>query len=118
MSASAGCVPSPSAASSTATDPESVNAIESLYRDSGRRHPALRPFETALHPPEGADGYNWLYRAESVAPAVAAAPASPTTLTSAVLVAPVPLRRWLVPALVAAGAACLALAGLLLTGPF
>jgi hypothetical protein len=95
-----------------------VDAIESLYRDSGRRHPALRPFETALHPPEGADGYNWLYRTEPVAPVVAAGSTGPTTLTSAVLVAPSPQRRWLVPALLAAGAACAALAGVLVAGAF
>ena len=95
-----------------------MDAIESLYRDSGRRHPALRPFETALHPPEGADGYNWLYRADPVLPAVAAGPAGPTALTSAGLAAPAPQRRWLVPTLLAAGAACVALAGLLLTGSF
>jgi hypothetical protein len=118
MSVSAGCVPSPSAASSTATDPGSVDVIESLYRGSGVRHPALRPFETALQPPEGADGYNWLYRAEPVPPLVTVAPAGPASLTAAALVPPALPRRWLLPTLLAAAAACVALAGVLLAGPF
>jgi hypothetical protein len=95
-----------------------VDAIESLYRDSGRRPSLLRPFETALHPPEGAEDYNWLYRAEPVPPALAAVPAGPTAVTAPVLVPAARQRRWLVPSLLAAGAACVALAGLLLAGPF
>jgi hypothetical protein len=96
-----------------------VDVIESLYRDSGQRRSALRPFQTALHPPEGADGYSWLYRAEPVVPAPSTAPAAATrTLTSAALVAPARGRHWAVPGLLAAGLICVALAGVLLAGPF
>jgi hypothetical protein len=111
-------MPPPPLASSGATDPGLVDAIESLYRDSGRRRSAVRPFETALHPPEGADGYSWLYRAEPVVPPPSTAPAATTTLTSAALVTPASHRRWPVPALLAIGLACVALAGVLLAGPF
>jgi hypothetical protein len=100
-----------------------VDAIESLYRGSGRRHSGLRPFETALNPPEGADGYGWLYRAEQALPAAAAAPTTLTSpaLTSKALTRAGSRRRWLFPAVLAAGGACLAtvmLAGLLLAGSF
>jgi hypothetical protein len=103
-----------------------VDAIESLYRDSGRRHSGLRPFETALQPPEGADGYGWLYRAEQVLPTLSAEPAAAATLTSPALISKAltasgSRRRWLFPAVLAAGGACLAtvmLAGLLLAGSF
>jgi hypothetical protein len=102
-----------------------VDAIESLYRGSGRRHSALRPFETALQPPEGADGYGWLYRAEQTLPTLSAAPASsgtPTSpaLTSPALTGPGRSRRRRVPALLVGGAclACVMLAGVLLAGSF
>jgi hypothetical protein len=94
-----------------------MDAIESLFRDSGRRNSALRPFETALHPPEDTVGYGWLYRPEEPAVASAAGAAA----SGAMPLVPVPVRssprRWWVPALLAGGLACAALVTVLLAVP-
>jgi hypothetical protein len=134
MSSSPARVPPSPSVSSGSADSGRLDAIESLYRDSGRRSSALSPFDTALHPPEDADGYGWLYRVEPPGPAptpdpaltatapVLTATAPVLTATASVLTAPTPApagRRWLVPALLAAGVACVTcvtLAGVLLAG--
>lgn len=73
------------------TDPGLEDVLESLYRDSGRRRRALPRFEPALHPPEDADDYAWLYRPEPL-PDVDGDPTDPTVVRQ-LPPAAVPSRR-------------------------
>ena len=95
--------PTPSAG----TDPGLEDVLESLYRDSGRRHAALPRFEPALHPPEDTDTYTWLYRPEPAPEAARplTAPAAETVVRAPAPPAPAPRRR-LVPSLLAGALAC------------
>ena len=82
--------PTPSAG----TDPGLEDVLESLYRDSGRRHAALPRFEPALRPPEDAEGYAWLYRPEPRPDVRSAAwPEGETVVRAPALPAAVPVRR-------------------------
>jgi len=55
--------------SSSATDPSVPDPLDALFRGSsaGRSaQPAVRHYEPSLRPPDGSDGYGWLYRPEPV----------------------------------------------------
>jgi hypothetical protein len=103
------------------TDPDARDALESLYRGSDRSGPALRPFRTALQPPEDTDGYSWLFRPESAAPPAGSTGPSAGSgeladVGTAASAAVRPRRRWLVATLLTAGAVCGALVAAVLRG--
>jgi hypothetical protein len=138
MSSSAGPVPPPRPAAPPLTDPSGFDAVESLYRqtDGARRASGVRHFQPALRPPEGTDGYAWLYRpaeaAEPVTAPVLSTPVSSTTTSGVAVLTPAPAldpepswsaaaaprRRWPVLLLLAAALLGTAVLALLAPGTF
>jgi hypothetical protein len=117
MSAPASPVPSQPFPSPESTDPGAMDVIESLFRDSSQRRSALRPYESTLHPPEGADDYGWLYRpGDPLAAADGAAAVDAITLAP-VLGSRLRSRGRLRPGLLAGGLTLAALVALLLVLP-
>lgn len=135
MSSSAGPATPPSPWSplppGAGTDPSGFDAVESLFRADGsgpRSASGVRPFVPALRPPEGTDGYGWLYRAAEPLPPGPEPAVAVTTTTGglAVLDAPpaVPWsaervaapRRWPVLLLLLSALLCTALVALLAAG--